>query len=1177
MKKGDVIRQKCVNTTFYLTGILAQKVNNGNYLPNYSIAECDPDGEKPCCFKENDLAFDGECSGLGSSHCTCRACVDYRLVKRVRQAQPDGNCALLRLDSGFLKYVCFDESSKRLHYKCFNSDSKYKPLYSSEAKVKLRGVSNVCKNDLSVYQACGFYRARPTDAEVLCGGYLCDHPGKRQGKYIECTGDHCKGENRDCDTSHSVRDVTLCNDICEGIFCEDEKNCNGYVYGLTCENDGVETWAYVNEICDGHDFCDDGSDERNCTVTDSSVVTCIQDEENEFPIPLRNYTRCSVFNIHDVLIPVFPYCNNYLDQTNCSDPQRIGGYCSINGFVSSVSKYVVCSKYGDYTDATIELCDDDLHNDCVFTFSNCTLHKHKKCDGIKDCHDGSDESDDICQLLTSEIDFVCTRKFNPKKENTYIPVSWIMDGTFDCMNGEDEGSDEWTICPGEFKKILLPGDKCQDVFRCPAGDQLEVQFANLCDGVESCGDGSENNVCRIARDFPVIEKETYYNGSLRDVCRSLNSNTNCVVKEFNLPWGKSEVFGVVTRKELIFPTSKIRCRHLFGENYLYLSCMDLCLEEDIICPLGSTSNHNILPYDSCPGQIPDRAYTVVNNSYLTFVISGNGSYHQDVYQCRNSRCVEYKKVCDLIDDCGDMSDEIDCTNHMICVDSLRLPKHQFISLSQKCDGIYDCFDLSDECNESCGKEILESSALKITCWMLGVLAMLLNFPTVCRGFSTLRQCETKTTMTTKALMILIASGDLCIGVYLVALSIYDSLIFGQEFCKGQAEWLTGPECIILGIISTLGSQISLFTMTVLSIIRMRGVSQMSLQGPMSKASNLVIVLQGLTILWASFSIAVAPLVPALEDYFVQGMYYNHTYSVFIGFPNKARHIKVLQSYYGNNITEFNAVNISHKISWREIGEKVDGMFSQDFGTLTRSPVHFYGNDGVCLFKYFVRTDDARRSRQSLETGAPTTDLHGDPIVWAILALNFCCFVIITYCYIVITYKTKMSSKRSGQQDNLDRQRNERAIQSVISVIIATDFLCWVPFIIICALHNLQYIDASSWYAPFAMTVLPLNSVINPLVYDKTIVWSVLGKLSKLKSVLDQGVTRSLAVIRRLFNGSRSSSEEIEMNTLEPKAKEERDGTDHDHDRKASVNENDFGDHSDDICDHTLNETLSNIE
>ena len=43
MKKGDVIRQKCVNTTFYLTGILAHKVNNIPYkitTPNYFSAQC---------------------------------------------------------------------------------------------------------------------------------------------------------------------------------------------------------------------------------------------------------------------------------------------------------------------------------------------------------------------------------------------------------------------------------------------------------------------------------------------------------------------------------------------------------------------------------------------------------------------------------------------------------------------------------------------------------------------------------------------------------------------------------------------------------------------------------------------------------------------------------------------------------------------------------------------------------------------------------------------------------------------------------------------------------------------------------------------------------------------------------------------------------------------------------
>ena len=40
MKRGDVIRQKCVNTTFYLTGILAHKVNNSPYTVTVILFNC---------------------------------------------------------------------------------------------------------------------------------------------------------------------------------------------------------------------------------------------------------------------------------------------------------------------------------------------------------------------------------------------------------------------------------------------------------------------------------------------------------------------------------------------------------------------------------------------------------------------------------------------------------------------------------------------------------------------------------------------------------------------------------------------------------------------------------------------------------------------------------------------------------------------------------------------------------------------------------------------------------------------------------------------------------------------------------------------------------------------------------------------------------------------------------
>ncbi|KAL5266220.1 hypothetical protein ACHWQZ_G003587 [Mnemiopsis leidyi] len=1104
---------------------------DGNYLPDNTIAECDPDGKKPCCFLDEKYSFFGECDGSSPVDCTCRNCVDYRLVKRVREARSGGDCALLRLDSGFLKNVCFHETLKRLNYKCIYTDVKYKPLYTVEFLMNFRGVSNICENDPYAYQACGFIRTPITNTEVFCGGYICDKLGTIPGKYIECTGDTCRTENRDCDTSLDNPDTSLCNDRCEEDSCEDESYCYGYKYGISCIRDTHLHYLPVEMICDGDVFCDDGSDEHDCSVTNSSVQTCLHARVEGLLVPILNYTRCSRFDV-DNRSPTLPYCRDYSDQTNCSDTQRVGGYCSINGVLSSVSKYVVC-----YNQTIIKLCDDNLQDNCVATFTNCTLHKHKICDETKDCYDGSDETDDVCKTLTGETEFTCVRRFNPNKGYMSTPVSWIMDGTVDCMEGGDENSTLWKVCPGEFKKVILPGDICQDVYRCPGGDRPNVVFSNLCDGVESCGDGAENDVCRVARDFPVIGKTAPYNGSIRDVCSTVrvDRSVTCTVREFPKPWGTSDAFGVITRKQLVFPTLKVICSHLFGENYLFLSCMDLCLEENIICPLdnnnnnnsinNNNNNNNVLSYDSCPGQFPNRAYTIVNNSFLTFVDSDDSIYHQEIYQCNNSRCVEYNQVCDLVDDCGDMSDEINCKNHMICEDSLSLTKHQFISLSQKCDGIYDCFDHSDECNDSCGKEILETLALKVICWVLGILATILNLYTIFRGFSTLKRCETNTMMSSSAFMILIACGDLLIGVYLVFLSVYDSVIFGKEFCRNQAEWLTGTECLILGVISTVGSQISLFTMTILSIIRMKGLTQMSVHSPTNRTSFVVIISQVFALFMASLAIAVTPLVPVLEDYFVQGMYYNHTYSVFIGFPNKDKHVKVLRSYYSHNITD-KAVNISTTMSWREISEKVDGMFSQDFGRLSRSPVHFYGNDGVCLFKYFVRTDDARRSR--IETAAESTDFNGDPIVWAILVLNFSCFIIITCCYIVITIRTRMSSQRSGQQDNRDRQRSERAIQNMITVIIATDFLSWVPFIVICALHNLAYIDASTWYAPFAMTVLPLNSVINPLVYDRTIVSAMTGKFGKFKSILEHSV-----VTRRLFVTRVSNLDEIEMNTLDP--------------------------------------------
>ena len=1094
-------------------------------LPDGSPTECDPDSENPCCDHHND-----NCSGTLRA-CMCTECVDYRLVRTVRESGK--RCAVARLKSGYLKNVCFDEKSHRQHFKCLHSDIMYK-LDNYGSKTDLRKVTAVCANDPHAYQACGL-GTQITKSEVLCGGYFCNQKNNERHYYTRCSGNGCKIKDTDCIASNDDLITTHCNDddICDSDgYCKDEGNCNGYIYGFSCPwREGY--YLPLSRVCDGGSWdCDDELDENNCSTKGGKRVNKCNRYDGKIPA-LKSINKCTMSGLktHNITVHVAAFCGDYSDHTNCSDTNRVGGYCKIDNFTASVSKYVVCIDIDliERSKSPVKLCDDNFHNNCLSPRPACKVHKHRMCDGTDDCNDGTDEIHDMCQTMTEQ--FKCTRRFRFRLGDFKIPVLWILDNEIDCLDGEDENASRWHdyFCKGEFNIFTKPGRPCEDIYKCPGDAKSYVSLEQLCDGFESCGDGAENAVCKISRDFPKIRKiASYYNGTMRRLCNS--SLHSCKVAEFKRPFGS--VFGE-QKLELLVPESKINCSKLYGEHYLFLSCMNLCEESNANCLLDDENRK--LEYNSCPGQYFNRSYTLANNSYLTFVDkSDSGQYHQDFFQCNNSKCVEYKQVCDLIDDCGDMSDEENCVNQMICKDSLNSSKHQYISLSQRCDGIYDCFDLSDECNDSCDRKILKGWVLKCTCWLMGILALFFNCVSIFHGItSIISGCVFETVMVSKVLMSLIGIGDFFIGVYLILLSIFDSLVYGSDYCEHQPKWLTGTPCLILGVISTMGSQISLFSMTALSLIRMSGLicNKMKIPGPVGRKSILKVASLTIAIVTASLVIALVPLMPSLEDYFVQGIYYDSDYKLMIGFPNKDRHIEILKAYYDRDMTD-NLSTIPTNLPWSEIREKVDGMFSQDHGELTRYPVHFYGNDGVCLFKYFVRTDDARRSRNKADIGVDIADNRGDIAVWMMLVVNFICFVIITVCYITITVDTTKSTQSSGQCDIPERIKENKAMQKRITLIIVTDFLCWVPFIMISSLHNLRKIDASSWYVPFAMTVLPLNSVINPLLYDKVMWEFIKKKIRQIKVFISDKLSIRDAFIRVFRrNNEVAQEEEIPMEII----------------------------------------------
>ena len=980
-------------------------------------------------------------------------------------------------------------------YKCLNSDQFY--TYNDQSLLQFRG--EACSNDPHFYQTCDKRTGgQITNNQVLCEHYLCDERGisiltsaelKGRGKcsyHCENTDLNKEGCDDDSDTTVTLptgvkaRPSEICNDICDVYRCEDEALCNEFQYGIYCIN--WEGFSYVSPgaICDGYAECN-GREDEDCTVTTNTAASCTHHDTKKI-VPVYNYTRCSSKT----------YCRKQeiaSDQTNCSDPTRVALTCDINGYQSTVSKYILCSSDG------ITVCDDGIDSNC-FRTKICTIHKHLLCDENVDCSDMSDENHEICSSKTIET---CKRRVGGKKELP-IPISWLRDGVWDCMDGIDETAD-WLKC-GQGKTSRLKSrseEKCENVFVCRTGKPGYELLRNLCDGLENCG--NENKVCSVSGHSKtltttVVTSDKGLSKRLAFCFKGLNSLqlliSPCLSEKFIYPHG--DVFGVDTKTSVMIPNDKQSCDHIYGEQYLYTSCTGRCIESS--CPLRNTPR-----YEYCPNQFSNRVGTIVNNEYLIFLTKSFGTLYTNRYFiCENKiSCIDFSKVCDLVADCEDGSDENQCTNHFKCNSSGKLlPK------TKKCDGFIDCADLSDECNDFCSKEILDGYLMKGISWLIGFLAVVANLIIIGKSLKALRKCKTTAALINRWLIISIALGDFLIGCYLFIISTYDAIIFRKGYCERQINWITSLECSIIGVFSTIGSQISLFSMTGLSLVRMHGIrNSMSIPGEVNLIKSLKIAAAMLFLVMISATIAVVPILGNFQDFFVNGVRFSEGLKIFIGTPNKETLQEVIQAYYGRTR--------DGTLSWETLTNMVKDMFSHDFDyedlTKTVEKVEFYGNDGVCLFKYFVHNNDPQRN-----------------FVWSILSLNFVCFLFISISYFIIGILSRRSSKSLASSQNkrqIDKRNNR--MNRRIAFIITTDFLCWVPFIVICVLHSLEVLDATPWYSLFSMVILPINSVINPLLYDDAVTNAIrvpLGYLSRRISTLSNST-----ILQRVWSNSVQSQAE----------------------------------------------------
>ena len=348
------------------------------------------------------------------------------------------------------------------------------------------------------------------------------------------------------------------------------------------------------------------------------------------------------------------------------------------------------------------------------------------------------------------------------------------------------------------------------------------------------------------------------------------------------------------------------------------------------------------------------------------------------------------------------------------------------------------------------KRMLPSVVLRFTMWLVGSGAVTFNFGVICsRLFLGMKNTLQST------LVLNLTLSDFLMGIDILILLSAD-FYYHNYFPNFSASWIESSMCKIAAALSTLSSEVSVILVVLIGFDRYLGVRY-----PLSVHKGLGKTRTRLCVIICWLISMVISLIPVVVDKYAPGFY--DISEVCVGLPIVKRKVTIDKDEF----IPVKTFAIQHEYVYVTNNGSHRAHYSYYVGGYWRLA------SVSTIQKIYYRISEV----SGFKLAKPLSMV-------VFIGFNLTCFAALAVVYTRIF----VVASNSGIAIQSTKKNQEMRMALKMSVVVLTDFLCWVPLAFVCLFVQCGIFSVGpELYSWTVGLILPINSCLNPFLYTLAVV------------------------------------------------------------------------------------------